>query len=313
MIDVLRPDVRTIVFCDLDGTLVLDNSFHQFLSVIWKNAGAWERFRFLLLLAPRILGQFGGGHEAMKRRTLSWFAAWPDARRRAVIDETLSRLERTTSAPVLTGLARLRDDGAQIILATAAPDLYAAPLAASLGASCLATRSSVGPDWHELLGTRKAEAAARLIEADEDPAGVRVVVLTDHSDDLPLLRLADEAVIQAPTQSFAAMAAELTATGARPLLFHIDPLEPQDGGGHWLWIDDRPWGPHDDWEVRTVLSKHRHALLYAGNGQWRRIGPGKPLVPTTLRRDCPRPPGSRARLTTAIRRKILRDAFGIYH
>ncbi len=299
-----------VVFCDLDGTLVLDNSFHIFLASAWAHAGARQRIALAVRLGTRVLGQLSGGHAGMKRRALQWFAAQPEAWCNAVVAATLVRLQTTVSTPIHAALRGYADGGAAIVLATAAPDVYARAFAKKMGAvDCIATRSTVDAGWCELLAERKVEACqAWLAGHDGTP---RIVVMTDHMDDLPLVRLADEVFIQASPAGFAAIRGKLDPT--RPILQHIDPLAAEADGGYWLWIDDRPSGPLDAWEVKTILSKHRYAQIYCGAGGWRPIGPGQALQPAVLRRNCPRPPGSRRRLTIHLHRRIKRDWFGVFH
>ncbi len=298
---------RAVVFCDLDGTLVLDNSFHVFLSAAWSRAHPAQRVALGLRLGLRALGRLSGGHSEMKRRVLVWFARQPEAWRNAVIAATLVRLHATLSAPIRTALRRHADAGARIVLATAAPEIYARPFADQIGATdCLATNAAT--QFHALIGARKRAACAAWL-TKHPPA--HIIVLTDHPDDLPLLHLAHEAVIQAPPAVFAAIRDQLDAPA--PHLHHIDPWAAQPEGGYWLWFDDRPSGPLDAWEVKTILSKHRYAQIYAGQGNWRPIGPGQGLEPATLRRDCPSPPVSRRRLKIHLHRRLQRDLLGVFH
>lgn len=301
---------RTVVFCDLDGTLVLDNSFHGCLATAWTLANARQRLALSICLLPRLLGRLAGGHAGLKRRALNWIARQPEEWRADLVKATMERLDSTVSTPIRRDLQTLASGGADIVLATAAPDFYARPFAARFGMiDCLATASTVTQGWSELLGTRKADACATWLA--KRGVAPRVVVMTDHADDVPLLRLADEAIIQASPTEFDGIRSRLDP--ARPVLRHVDPLADEEGGGHWLWFDDRPRGPLDAWEVHTILSKHRHARIYSGAGQWRRIGPGQTLDHATLRRDCPRPPGSRDRLMIHLRRRIQRDWLGTFH
>jgi phosphoserine phosphatase len=300
-----------VVFCDLDGTLILDNSFHMFLRSAWHLSPSTQRLFLGASIAMRLLGAASGGHSGLKQRALSWFARQDASLRMDIVRDMLPRLAATLSAPVVREIQALRDRGFRVVLATAAPHLYADEIAGWIGADeCLASLDVPGPDWRELLGQRKAAACQAWLE--RQPARPAcVVVMTDHPDDLPLVRMADRAAIQTSSRGFEAIAAAVGPHG--PQLEQIDVFAEQENGGYWLWFDDRPEGPLDQWEVRTVLSKHRHALLYAGDGRWRRIGPGQPFQKATRRRECPRPPRTNARLVSMLRRRIVRDWFGIFH
>jgi phosphoserine phosphatase len=302
--------LKTLVLCDLDGTLVLDNSFHVFMACFWSACSGMQRLSLLGAVLPRMLGRIAGGHAGLKRRILVSFGRQSPEMRQKVIAATLERLHMTRSEPIARLIADWRESGARIILATAAPDFYALPFAQAYGASCIATPGDVGPDWKELLSDRKAAACLSMIQSLSKH---HVIVLTDHCDDLPLLALADRSVVQAAASYYDLIVAELADRPDSVQPTHIDPTEAQEEGGYWLWLDDRPHGPLDLWEIRTILSKHRHALLYIGAGNWVRIGPGQTLAPAVLRRDCPLPPSSRKRVVTFLRRRVLRDWLGIFH
>lgn len=305
-----------VAFCDLDGTLVLDNSFHIFMASCWKKGSGGQRFGLSLQVAPRVLGKLAGGHASLKRRILTWFAAQPPLWQEAVIAHTVSRLMPTISLPILRILQDIRSEGGYIVLATAAPDVYARTLATQIGAvTCLATVGRPGPGWKELLAAQKSQACKAWLMDTYPERAVHVTVLTDHPDDLPLLELADHAVLQASAAGLDHLRAQMAKRPTPQIqeITTIDVHAVQEGGGMWLWFDDRPEGPHNHWEVRTILSKHRHARLYAGEGVWRPIRPGQKLVPVGLRRDCPRPPSSRERVIIHMRRRIIRDWLRIFH
>lgn len=312
-----------VVFCDLDGTLVLDNSFHVFLGVCWTLARPTARAALASRLMPRAFGRIGGGHVGLKRRVLVWVACQPQEWQDHAVAKTLARLRPTLSAPVLRILEEFRASGARIVLATAAPDLYARPLATQIGADdCLATPSRLTSTWAELLSARKARACAAWLEQHLPADGPRqIVTITDHPDDLPLLAMSDRVILQASPQVMGAITARLEADMAAagtalPRITRIDVLsadEEAEGSGYWLWFDDRPEGPVDIWEVKMILSKHRHTRIYAGDGHWRLIRPGEPITPAVRRRDCPRPPGSRQRLGFHLRRRVMRDWLGLFH
>lgn len=310
-------DMQQVVFCDLDGTLVLDNSFYVFLAAAWSLAGAGRRLELAAGIAPRMLGRVGGGHAGLKRRVLSWYWRLEVPLREAIIERTVNRLQRTFSQPVLSLLRNEGQKGARVVLATAAPDVYAGRIQSLIGAdACIATPGQPGPGWGELLGDAKARACRRWLQDHQLSDGpTEVTVVTDHPDDLPLLRLADHAVLQNSARDMDLLEQAIRALpdGHRTRITRIDTLAAQSTGGSWLWFDDRPEGPLDDWEIRMILSKHRHAHLYTGDGRWQWIGPGQPLTAAVRRRDCPRPPSSRRRLAIHLRRRVLRDWLGLYH
>lgn len=308
----LNVATRHVLFCDLDGTLVLDNSFHVFLAAAWTEAGWRGRFALALILGLRLAGRAGGGHRAMKRRVMGWFARQPEGWQTRVAARTAARLRPTVSQPVLRLLEEGRGAGGTVVLATAAPAVYARLVADWIGAAGCIASDGTGQGFVERLGQAKADACQAVLAAGPGGRGGCVVtVLTDHADDLPLLEMADRIVLQAGKAEADAILRRLPSAAGSVTV--IDPDAAQADGGYWLWFDDRPVGPLDLWEVRMALSKHRHAALYAGGGRWRRILPGDAVDPAVRRTDCPRPPSSSSRLRLHLGRRVMRDFLGIYH
>jgi hypothetical protein len=167
----------------------------------------------------------------------------------------------------------------------------------------------VGPKWRELSGSAKAEACRRWLELRDDVAR-EIGVITDHEDDVDLLRLADRAIVQGSTHAFTHIA---SALGPDVDLAHLDTVSGQDGGGIWLWFDGRPSGPHDRWETKTIMSKHRYALMYTGEGRWEQLRPHTDLAKAVPRVDCPGTPSVKTQMTIAFKRKVIREQLGIFH
>lgn len=245
----------------------------------------------------------------MKQAVLRAFDRLDDIRRQSIVDRVVLEQAQTFSAPVLREIAKANESGVPVMLATAAPALYAAPLAKSLNIPiCLATES---PSL-ELLGDAKAVAVQEWLTAvGTSPAAVHMTLVTDHPDDVPLMRISSTVLIQATPDRVAQIAKSLE--GYSVVVRHIDSVSEQDSGGFWIWFDDRPSGPHDVWELRTILSKHRYALAYVGAGRWTRIRPGERLDELVPRSECPTVPGMRQRLTTLTLRRVVRDRLGIFH
>lgn len=301
---------RSVLFVDLDGTLVLDNSFHRFLLAMWRHGGIGSRVRLLGAAGERVLRRRVDPRVQMKRRALTAFSRTSQRRRAAIVGDVVDELCATVSAPVAAEVDRWRRRDAMVVLATAAPDCYAEPFAERLGLDgVIATPTVVDADWSEALGAIKRDRCLAWLQA-RGAVGAEIGVITDHVDDAALLGLADRAWVQGAGREFDAIHRVVNHDAA---VAFIDVESAQAGGGVWLWFDDRPSGPHDVWEVRTILSKHRYALLYVGDGVWRRVQPGDGLQDAVLRSDCPRPPSTRERLAVAVRRRAVRDRLGVFH
>lgn len=306
-----RARVPGVLFVDLDGTLLLDNSFHLFMWSLWLKGGSRLRMRLVKAAFVRLLTR-RDPRVRMKRSILHAYFRSPEDRRQAVIKHTLAKMNPTVSRPVLERVSSYREKGWHAVLATAAPECYARPFAEILGLDdCLASPEVEFPDsWFELFGSRKAEACRAWAAGFAEREPVEIAAITDHPDDLPLLQLASHVVIQAPSADAAALIGVLPERVSHE---QIDPVGVDQIGGMWLWINDSPSGPFDEWEVRTILSKHRYALLYRSDLSWRRALPGQSLHDAATRLDCPRPPDARVRVSVAARRFIVRDLLGVYH
>lgn len=303
------PRFSNVVFVDLDGTAILDNSYYIFLRSLWLDGGWRERVDLIRALGIRLV--FGrAARVSMKRRVARSFAGAEAHRQEAIVGRTLAALRQTISMPVQRRVDEFKRQGWTAILATAALDCYARPLAAELGyEDCLATPvCGPGADWRELRGDRKAEAC-RAWSSDHGGAKILTAAISDHADDLPLLHDCSHVVIQAKREYAMGLAEKLSG---QTLVEILDPTAAEDGGGIWLWFLDAPSGPYDPWEVSTIASKHRYALLYVGDG-WRRLLPGASLGSAVLRVDCPSVPAVKTRLAIAARRVFFRDALGVFH
>lgn len=300
-----------VVFVDLDGTLILDNSYHLFLWSLWTKGGSTLRMALVWAFLVRMLRSHDG-RTRMKRSLLHAFARTAASRQQAVLTKTLAMMRETVSRPVIERVSAFRDSGWLTVLATAAPDSYAKEFAREMKFdACLAspavTRTS---EWVELIGARKADACRAWAEAVAGAADAEIAVISDHCDDLPLLQMASRVVIQAPPEDALRI---ISGLSAETVVEQIDPVGPDETGGIWLWINDRARGPYDSWEVRTILSKHRYALMYQGDSRWRRVLPGQSLMAGVRRVDCPRPPTPRDRMSVAAQRFVVRDCLGVFH
>ena len=172
---------------DLDGTLVVGNTFWLWISLLltrrWSLRDLPMKVAILRAIADRALKR--SDHAALKFAAQSaWRRSTPaDQKRRAW---SLSVERAAVSLPCRRARAhravlRCR---APVLLATAAPAEYAEPLAERLGLDgCIATAFSEA-DWTHNLGAAKRDSVlARL--ASLGLAERQMVIVTDHRDDLP--------------------------------------------------------------------------------------------------------------------------------
>lgn len=309
---VLRPDLKdrstpSVIFVDLDGTLILDNSYSIFLIQCLSCGSPGLRRKIGWIVARRLTGSVD--RVEMKRRVLLAFATEPEPTRQRILQRTVAQMRRTLSVPILEMIDGYRDAGARIVVATAAPDLYVGPFCAALDIDdFISTSSSIDPKWHENFSSKKAVTCSQWLL--ENAPSAPVIVATDSCDDLQLAELASTVVFQGPAERYTRFAQALPAT--IPII-HIDSSASQAGGGYWLWFDDGPSGPHDQWEVRTILSKHRYALVYRERGGWGRVASSRRLASASRRVTCPIPPPLGQRLAASARHRFVHDFLRLTH
>ncbi|HET7690649.1 MAG TPA: HAD-IB family phosphatase [Nocardioidaceae bacterium] len=185
--------MTVICVVDLDGTLIAENSFRQWIAFLgrWalRNRRVVMLLRLALACALRLLRI--GSHATLKRRVLS-LSTSVDA---LSVHEFSRQLASRVRPEVCALVAQQAQSGCLIVLVTAAPDFYLGPIGEALGADhVVASPSVVTRGWRELSGEAKLEALENRFGADVRLA----VVLTDHADDAPLVRRAERTIVVAP-------------------------------------------------------------------------------------------------------------------
>jgi HAD superfamily phosphoserine phosphatase-like hydrolase len=185
--------MRLAVF-DLDGTLIAGNSFHLWLLALLRWSlltGRWLfTARLLVPVLARALRRIS--HLELKRRVIRLSLTVPSA-----VGATFAQsLYRRVRPELLACMARHKQQAMTVVIATAAPEVYLDGFARLCGADTLVgTNSLLSADWQENLRERKVQSLKERFGADMELA----VVYSDHSDDLPLLRRAQQAVIVCPS------------------------------------------------------------------------------------------------------------------
>ena len=181
--------MRKALAIDLDGTLLSTNTFRDYLSycgniavhtfrwglalrIVW-----WVMLRKLRLIS----------HSRMKHALLAATASFiqRDGRLDVFVEQELLCLNRQ----VLQLVEQYRSRGHLLVLTTAAPDIYARPIAEDLhidlcSATLLPSEVVIG-SWQENVGAEKVRSLQRLLQVHKAELDA---VITDHQDDMPLLR-----------------------------------------------------------------------------------------------------------------------------
>ena len=191
---------RTVAAFDLDGTLTRRDTLLPFL---YRVAGAGPTARAVLAEAPRLVGVVAGrvsrdeAKEALLVRLLPGMEpAHLEAEAEAYAEEVVARRLRPW---VQERVAWHREAGHALVIVSASPELYVAPVGRFLGFDAvLATRLQVGRDGRltgrmDGLNCRGQEKVARL-RAWLGDGPVVLYAYGDSSGDRELLDLADTPV-----------------------------------------------------------------------------------------------------------------------
>lgn len=180
--------MRKALAIDLDGTLLKTNTFRDYLQFCGVGALrqgklgiAWSIVWWVALRKLRLVS-----HSTMKRALLNRTAAFISQQGRldVFVEQEMSYLNPTAQRL----MEPYRNRGYLLVLATAAPAFYAHCIAdyVRLDLCCgtqLPSEVVIG-QWRECAGQTKVEALQRLLQVHKAELDV---VITDHSDDLPLL------------------------------------------------------------------------------------------------------------------------------
>lgn len=180
--------MRKALAIDLDGTLLSTNTFRDYLS--YCGSAALHNFQFdicfsilwwVMLRKLRFVS-----HSRMKQALLDRTAAFMTQKSR--LDHFVEKEMTYLNVPVQQLMEPYRNRGHLLVLATAAPAFYAHAIAEFLNmdlccGTLLPSEVVIG-EWKENVGQHKVEALQRLLQVHKAELDV---VITDHSDDLPLL------------------------------------------------------------------------------------------------------------------------------
>lgn len=165
------------VVCDLDGTLLSVNSFTKFT--------AWLGFRYPRLLVPlawvvlrrklRLIS-----HAEAKREIVAMAAKCVDREKLGVWIRRLLELYINTEVQEI--LRNRSEDGCCLLLATAAPELYAVALGREAGFDAVLATPAPGPE------NRREEKRDRIAQFMRERGGRPVLFISDHDDDMPTAR-----------------------------------------------------------------------------------------------------------------------------
>ncbi len=198
---------RKIIAVDFDGTLIRGNSLHEYVFAGVMDAAAHlsvcKLARLACVAACRALRLVP--HEAFKRRCAGIIGFPPSVKRR--FDK---RIGARLRLGLLSALRAHAAEGCEVVIASAAFRFYLEDLDAVKGFALIATDSDA-PDCRGDAKRSAVEAYASEI------GGVVEAVITDHYDDIPLLRAARRRVLVNPSKE-----TEVRVGAAMPYVIYED-------------------------------------------------------------------------------------------
>lgn len=162
--------MKTLVI-DLDGTLIDCNSFTEFVKYIFLRLpnARLQIMGIILLRKMRFIS-----HSEAKRRIVALTRKYFERLDLNSFIKKLSTHVRPSMIHHIKGAER-------VILATAAPEIYAVPFGHSLGISEVFATPDNGVENRGSIKARNVEKAGVRFNGD-------TTIITDHYDDLPLLK-----------------------------------------------------------------------------------------------------------------------------
>jgi len=185
-----------VVVVDMDGCLCSLNSFRYWLVFSFLYMLVTLKWLTLSKLSLAILLRVVGRSDRvqMKRNVLAVTEKLPEH----FINLFCHFLLYFTNDDVLQEMRQYENSHVDIILSTAAPDLYVRKYSNFFNFShVFATASVFEGDWKENIGSQKLESLLRHYGDNI----CMLCVITDHHDDLPLLLRSEKRILVKPTRN----------------------------------------------------------------------------------------------------------------
>lgn len=188
------PD-RPLLVCDLDETLIHANSFRVLVVELGRPRTWWALGPAVpLRLAGLVLLRVGRrlDRAGFKRRVHGILRSLSPHRQARLTDQMLELLRQHWHSDVQRAVQLAHDAGFHTLLATAAFEEHARPLAADCAFDAVVA-TTWAPDpgaWRELNGEAKRDAVREAAVAAG--ASRPWILLSDHADDEPLADVCDQ-------------------------------------------------------------------------------------------------------------------------
>lgn len=181
-----RKTIIKGVVVDLDGTLLSTNSFKHYILFVCFKAFMLLQYNICFSIVINVIKRKIRlvSHQEMKRNILIISSQLYSS---IDISSFINKLIRKTNTSVLRLINNYRKKGYYICLSTAAPNIYAETIAKyyQFNGCCATITPIFNHDWNENIGDYKLKTTLDLFNAHNIELSV---VITDHQDDLPLLK-----------------------------------------------------------------------------------------------------------------------------
>ncbi len=182
--------MKKTIIIDLDGTLLKTNTFEHYILFVVKTALKRIDIRTVFLISILVLlrkVRLISTHEKMKYHILKGTASYATPQR---MRELATLLEHYENMNVFSLKESFKEKNYVTILSTAAPMPYAKIISEDFGFDhCSASEMPLGKEWKENVNEQKKKNTLNMLNSFN---GELCVFVTDHYDDLPLLRLPKE-------------------------------------------------------------------------------------------------------------------------
>ncbi len=205
--------MRRIAIYDLDRTVTHWPTYSPFLIGAAARIAPWRLLLLpvmVMVMAAHALRLFGRDRLKTVMWALMLGRTRPEALGRTIDGFVAKTLARNIRPGARARIARDKGQGAQLVLATAAHELYAAPIATTLGFDLvIGTRARIAPDGRvgpgldgaNVYGGSKLAAIERFLAIDPARRAATVIAFySDSSSDRPVFEWADEPMAVNPSR-----------------------------------------------------------------------------------------------------------------
>ncbi len=178
--------MRKGVVVDLDGTLLQTNTFKDYILFVGNETLRQCQFHIAILLLGWVLCRKFRliSHETMKYRILRTTQSFMIESR---LQNFVFKIRKKQNTEVVRLCQKFKQSGYYILLSTAAPESYVRLLFSDFrfDAYCASPLPQRGRLWKENVREQKRNNTLALLQRENV---LLEVMITDHYDDLPLLR-----------------------------------------------------------------------------------------------------------------------------